>query len=77
MNQRSNIPLASAERQYRTPHNGEDFEKARAAAYRQAGVVTINLNEPLPFGMRELIASWAEKRWGARSTKVNFDGRST
>ena len=70
MIRRSDVPLASAERRYRAPRNDEEREKARAAAYHQAGLVTIDLNEPLSWPFRCEVEQWAEKRWGTRLGKV-------
>ena len=63
---RSDIPLASAERLAASTRNPDEIERSRAAAYHQKGIAVIDLNETLPFELRSVVTWWADRRWGMR-----------
>ena len=71
----SDIQLGSAEKMAaRAPKNDEEKQKVRAAAYHLQNVAFIDLNENLPFEVREVVTWWSDKTWGQRLTKPNIAG---
>ena len=71
----SDIRAGSAEcRLSRTPRNDEEREKAAAAAWHRHGVVMVDLNEQLPFEVRETVTYWATRRWGQRRVTKSDNG---